>query len=147
MKEKLIKIVGNLKSDDVKYVLNELGKGSSADDAVAQGEVVEFTQDDLSLIKLTLATLIENDDAFANKFQSIFEAYDPNRAIDPYTAGLIALGILALSNIANNLIKAVKPNKVTIKEEDKTIEIDRDYTNVSDAVKPLASVFGGAKDE
>jgi len=142
MKDKLTKIVGNLNSDDMKYILNELGKESTANYREIETQVVELTQDDLSIVKLTLTTLIKDDDEFAQKFQTIVDGYEPNRAFDPVTVG-IALGILALTTIANNLIKAKYPNRVITKNGDKSKEIDRGYSNLSDALKPLASLFAG----
>lgn len=146
MKEKLIKIVGNLELNDIKYILNELSQGQTPSSEI-ESQSVELTQDDLSILKLTLKILIENDDAFAQKFQDIVDRYEPNRILDPVTI-ISVVGIVVLGNIANNLIKAKYPNKITIKKGDKIIEIDRGYTNVSDAIKPLASIFGvGDSDE
>jgi len=146
MKDKLIKIIDNLKSDDMKYILNELAKESSDNDREIEDKTVELTQDDISIIKLTLTTLIEEDDEFAQKFQKIVDGYESNRAFDLVTVGVV-LGILALTNIANNFIKAKYPNKIITKDGDKSKEIDRGYTNLSDSLKPLASLFNGDNNE
>lgn len=146
MKDKLIKIVDNLNSDDMKYILNELAKESSDNDREIEAKTVELTQDDISIIKLTLTTLIEEDDEFAQKFQKIVDGYESNRAFDLVTVGLV-LGILALKNIANNFIKAKYPNKIITKDGDKSKEIDRGYTNLSDSLKPLASLFKADNNE
>ena len=146
MKDKLIKIVDNLNSDDMNYILNELAKESSDKDREIEAKTVELTQDDISIIKLTLTTLIEEDDAFAQKFQKIVDEYEASRAFDLVTVGVV-LGILALTNIANNFIKAKYPNKIITKDGDKSKEIDRGYTNLSDSLKPLASLFNGDNNE
>lgn len=146
MKDKLIKIVDNLNSDDIKYILNELAKESPDNDIEVEAKTVELTQDDISIVKLTLTTLIEEDDEFAQKFQKIVEGYESSRTFDIVTVGVV-LGIVALTNIANNFIKAKYPNKVIIKDGDKSKEIDRGYTNLSDAIKALASLFNGDNNE
>ncbi len=145
MREKLIKIVGNLKSDDMKYILNELSQGETPSSEF-ESQSIELTQDDLSILKLTLKTLIENDDEFAQKFQNIVDRYEPNRVLDPVTI-ISIVGIVVLGNIANNLIKAKYPNKIITKNGDKSKEIDRDYTNLSDVLKPLASIVASIMGE
>jgi hypothetical protein len=98
-------------------------------------EDIELLDSDIKNIKDIFTILIERDDNFSTKFQTIIEEDNQPRAIDIDLNTII--GIVTLGTIANNLIRAKFPNKVI----DKDTNIERGYSNLSETLKSLADVL------
>ena len=130
-KEQLSRKVAYLKADEIKYILYKLGENQESSNI----EDIELLDSDIESIKDIFAILIERDDNFSTKFQTIIEEDNQPRAIDIDLNTII--GIVTLGTIANNLIRAKFPNKVI----DKDTNIERGYSNLSETLKSLADVL------
>ncbi len=148
MQERLISIASNLDEEGMGYILRELGKTSKPSNSEEIEITIEsegLTNQDIQTIKEALVTLLKEDEEFVEIFAEIVEAYEPSRSIDPYMAGEIALGILAITNVANNLIRAIKPDQESHKDGQNSVRVKREYESISDFLKPLSSIFVNIK--
>ncbi len=142
MQERFITIVENLDEEGMGYILRELGKiDSSNNSKEIEIKTEGLNKEDIDSLKEVLITLLNKDESFIDTFEEIVNSYEPSRSIDPYMAGEIALGILAVTNIANNLIRAIKPDLETKKDGDNSVRVKREYESISDFINPLSSIF------
>ncbi|SHO80335.1 hypothetical protein MNB_SV-15-233 [hydrothermal vent metagenome] len=131
-KEQLLRKVKNLQSNNIKYILHKLGENQES------SQNIELLDDDIESIREILSILIDKDETFATKFQTIIEEDNQHRSGIDYTT---IVGIVTLGTIANNLIIAKSPTKVI----DKDISIERDYSTLSQTLKSLAEVLKSIK--
>lgn len=108
------------------------------DEELSEVDDMELSVDDVKNIKEIFTVLIDQDEGFSDKFQTIIEEDSQPRSI--VSDCNISLGITLLAVIVLNLIKAKYPNKI-----DKDGNTDRGYSNLSETLKSLAEVLKNVK--
>jgi len=148
-KEQLIRKVKHLKINDVHYILEELGKERDLlNSEEIEIKTTDVSDEDIALIKELLILLIDEDDTFRQKLQSIIEDDNRTRIADIFGDNETMIAIITLGTIAINLIKAKYPSEeITKKDIDGNTEKikRRDYSSISDTLKPLISFIADKK--
>jgi len=140
--EKLVRTLSHKKSNDIKYILEELVKEY---DTVENTDIAipneELSDEDIETIKNALMIMVEEDSQLAEKVENILDNDDRPRMADiSPSEAIIWLGaIRGIVLLVSMAIKAKFPNKEKIGEDGKSKEIDRGYSNIAEVMKPLSN--------
>jgi len=149
IKEQLLRKVKHLKINDIKYILESLGKESDLENTEKMEiTITEISDEDIELIRELLILMVDEDNNFQEKLQNIIENDDRTRMADMFADATIIIAIGTLGTIANNLIKTKYPSEeITTKDKDGNTSkiVRRNYSSISDALKPLTTFLAEKK--
>lgn len=138
--EQLTRKINSLSYHEIYNILEEFTSGTSEGVITKEQDKneIKLTDEEIEVIKKSMALIITENQKYLDKISRTIESYNPNRNIDANITSVIITSIITIGNIANNIIKAKYPNKEKKDSQGNTIDLERGYSSIADAIKVLA---------